>query len=672
MIAPAKQPRESDRGQTPPTIAWANARRRVRRRSIAKVARAPTAAIAAKTMPRTTVRPRPSSGIWLGSRTSDREREVDADATSATTISTPVAVIGIGPRCGPPAGRPDAPGTDPAVRPRLADAGSLRMSVIRRSVAGRLRWRRHRGMRMRIAQLAPTYERVPPRTYGGTELSVWLSPTELVAPRPRVTLFASGDSRTRRACQRDAGAGPLRLANRRTGSPTPSTSSSRNAQAAFLAADAADSTSSTTTRGSRDGPRRDRPDAGRSRRCTTRTPAAPRPIWDAYPWFHHERLGRERATFPSRGALPPIHHGIDVWTPSSPTPPVDRGDPRWLPPVPRPVQSRRRAPTGRSRPPASRPPADPRRQGRSPRHLHVREAVEPWIDATGSGPSAMVGGSIEAGSARGRDALLFPIEWDEPFGLVMVEALAAGTPVIGFRRASVPEDRSTTPLRLRRERRRPGMAAGDRRLASDSTGPPAAASRRSGFTVARMVGRRPRRCIARSSTSRERWPFGRRPRLPAARLGPTGPSGGGGRSRLPAGAAPPPRVAVDRSPTLCAQRGRFSSSPDRAAFARTAPRRKARAPRASEGPERVDHPDPGSPAGQERPVTVGPALPCGIAANARDVVPAVVVHDEQTTAGSKDTVRLRDLGPDRRRGSRTRRSRSRPPTRPKAPASADV
>ena len=37
------------------------------------------------------------------------------------------------------------------------------------------------------------------------------------------------------------------------------------------------------------------------------------------------------------------------------------------------------------------------------------------------------------------DALLFPIEWDEPFGLVMVEALASGTPVIGFRRASVPE-----------------------------------------------------------------------------------------------------------------------------------------------------------------------------------------------------------------------------------------
>jgi glycosyltransferase involved in cell wall biosynthesis len=36
-------------------------------------------------------------------------------------------------------------------------------------------------------------------------------------------------------------------------------------------------------------------------------------------------------------------------------------------------------------------------------------------------------------------ALLFPIEWPEPFGLVMIEAMANGTPVIAFRRGSVPE-----------------------------------------------------------------------------------------------------------------------------------------------------------------------------------------------------------------------------------------
>lgn len=40
--------------------------------------------------------------------------------------------------------------------------------------------------------------------------------------------------------------------------------------------------------------------------------------------------------------------------------------------------------------------------------------------------------------ARAR-AFLFPVRWEEPFGLVMVEAMACGTPVIGFRRGSVPE-----------------------------------------------------------------------------------------------------------------------------------------------------------------------------------------------------------------------------------------
>ena len=36
-------------------------------------------------------------------------------------------------------------------------------------------------------------------------------------------------------------------------------------------------------------------------------------------------------------------------------------------------------------------------------------------------------------------ALLMPIHWDEPFGIVMIEAMACGTPVIGFNRGAVPE-----------------------------------------------------------------------------------------------------------------------------------------------------------------------------------------------------------------------------------------
>jgi glycosyltransferase involved in cell wall biosynthesis len=65
--------------------------------------------------------------------------------------------------------------------------------------------------------------------------------------------------------------------------------------------------------------------------------------------------------------------------------------------------------------------------------------IKPWLDGnriTYVGP--VDDGTKNALLSRAR-ALLMPILWEEPFGIVMVEAMACGTPVIGFARGAVPE-----------------------------------------------------------------------------------------------------------------------------------------------------------------------------------------------------------------------------------------
>lgn len=65
--------------------------------------------------------------------------------------------------------------------------------------------------------------------------------------------------------------------------------------------------------------------------------------------------------------------------------------------------------------------------------------VKPLIDGTLVRYVGEVDFSAKVDYLKKALCVLFPLRWEEPFGLVMVEALACGTPVIAFRRGSVPE-----------------------------------------------------------------------------------------------------------------------------------------------------------------------------------------------------------------------------------------
>jgi glycosyltransferase involved in cell wall biosynthesis len=285
---------------------------------------------------------------------------------------------------------------------------------------------------LRIAQLAPTYERVPPAAYGGTELVVSLITEELVRRGHDVTLYASGDSETA-AELRSVTPRAVRYGDVVDGVRHAEYLQLLNAQACF--ADAAE--------GAFDIVHNHAGLEGIVLAASSRTPVLTtnhnafvpqtRPAWDAYPWAHNSLSAASAATFPDAGAVPPIHNGIDVDS----FPFGDRpGDDLLF--------------LGRFSPEKG---ADRAIEAalRSGRRLtlagkiealdqeHFATAIQPRLDGDQIRYVGEADGAMKRELMSNARALLFPIEWDEPFGLVMIEAMSCGTPVLGFRRASVPE-----------------------------------------------------------------------------------------------------------------------------------------------------------------------------------------------------------------------------------------
>jgi glycosyltransferase involved in cell wall biosynthesis len=70
---------------------------------------------------------------------------------------------------------------------------------------------------------------------------------------------------------------------------------------------------------------------------------------------------------------------------------------------------------------------------------YFREVIAPLLDGDGVEFIGEINDRSKAEFLGGARALLFPIDWPEPFGLVMIEAMACGTPVLAFRQGSTPE-----------------------------------------------------------------------------------------------------------------------------------------------------------------------------------------------------------------------------------------
>jgi glycosyltransferase involved in cell wall biosynthesis len=284
---------------------------------------------------------------------------------------------------------------------------------------------------MKIAQIAPLCEAVPPPLYGGTERIVaWLTDA-LVELGHEVTLFASGDSRTR------AQLVPGRdQAIRMDPAPLKSDIAAHLSMLHEVRARAAEfdvlhfhvdllhfpmftdcvERTITTLHGRLD--LKDLADAYRR--------------WPHYPLVSisdHQRRPLRFANW--RGT---VHHGL----PESLFPFSPRAEGGYLAFLGR-ISPEKRPDRAIAIARATGMPLRIAAKVDAADRQYFHERIEPLLDDPLVDFVGEIGDADKARFLGDAAALLFPIDWPEPFGLVMIEAMACGTPVVAWNCGSVPE-----------------------------------------------------------------------------------------------------------------------------------------------------------------------------------------------------------------------------------------
>jgi len=282
---------------------------------------------------------------------------------------------------------------------------------------------------MRIAQVAPLYESVPPKLYGGTERVVSYLTEELVRQGHQVTLFASGDSVTQarlvEACSRS-----LRLdqecVDQLAHHIVLLEQVFRQASAFDLIHFHIDYLhfplsvrqhipTVTTLHG-----RLDLPDLV--------------PVYKMFPSMPVVSISdAQRAPLPLINWLGTVYHGLpeDLYT-------LREAPGTYLAFLGRIAPEKGVEQAIAIAQQAGMPLKIAAKVDRADRE-YFREVVRPLLKNPLVEYVGEVGGDHKDAFLGEAYALLFPIDWPEPFGLVMIEAMACGTPVIACPRGSVPE-----------------------------------------------------------------------------------------------------------------------------------------------------------------------------------------------------------------------------------------